>query len=214
MLSENSFRDFEKQMKRSLQSLPGEDAQYLMAPIERKKLVDLLALNPNPVKSAVLVLISPVENDLALTLIKRTKGRGPHSGQISFPGGKFEDDDVSLINTALREANEEINLPMQKVNVIGSLTELFIPVSNFLVHPVVATAWPHPELDPNEKEVDKIFSLTFNTLQDEKLIKKKSFMSTSRGEIEAPYFDINGHEIWGATAMILSEFKSLIKNTL
>lgn len=214
MISEDSFREFEKQIKLSLQSLPGADAQYLMAPVKRQKLEDLLAQNPNPVKSAVLVLITPVENDFAITLTKRTKGRGPHSGQISFPGGRFEEEDVSLVNTALREANEEVDLQTDNVNVIGSMTELFIPVSNFLVHPVVATAFPHPPLKPNEKEVEKIFYLTLSTLQDEKLIKRKKFISTSRGEIEAPYFDIHGHEIWGATAMILSEFKTLIKSTL
>lgn len=211
MLHEEVFRDFEKQLKISMQTLPGADAQYLMAPVKRQSLEDLLAQNPNPNKSAVLLLITAVENEIAITLTKRTSGRGPHSGQISLPGGRYEENDVSLINTALREANEEINLSAENLNILGSMTELYIPVSNFLVHPVVATAWPLPELKPNEKEVEKIFYLTLSTLQDEKLIKRKKFISTSRGEIEAPYFDINGFEIWGATAMILSEFKALIK---
>jgi 8-oxo-dGTP pyrophosphatase MutT (NUDIX family) len=210
MISEEEFREFEKQLKLSLQSLPGAEAQYLMAPVKRQTLQDLLAVNPNPNKSAVLLLITPVENDFAITLTKRTSGRGPHSGQISFPGGKYEDEDVSLINTALREASEEINLKKDETKILGSMTELFIPVSNFLVHPVVATAFPHPELKPNETEVEQIFYLTLSTLQDEKLIKRKKFISTIRGEIEAPYFDIHGFEIWGATAMILSEFKTLI----
>lgn len=210
MISEETFREFEKQLKLSLQSLPGAEAQYVMAPVKRQKLEDLLAQNPNPKKSAVLILVTAVGNEISIILTKRTSGRGPHSGQISFPGGRYEQGDVSLINTALREANEEINLNTDEVNILGSMTELFIPVSNFLVHPVVATAFPQPDLNPNEKEVEQIFYLTLSTLQDEKLIKRKNFISTSRGEIEAPYFDINGFEIWGATAMILSEFKALI----
>lgn len=210
MLTEETFNDFERQLKNSLLKLPGTDAQYLMAPVKRQPLQDLLAQNPNPIKSAVLLLVTPVENELAITLTRRTRGSGPHSGQISLPGGRFEEEDISLINTALREANEEINLATEKVNVIGSLTELFIPVSNFLVHPVVATAFPHPVLKPNVNEVEEIFYLTFSTLQNEELIKRKKFISTGRGEIEAPYYDIKGFEIWGATAMILSEFKMLI----
>jgi len=214
MISEEAFREFEKQLRLSLQSLPGAEAQYMMAPVKRQLLEELLAQNPNPYKSAVLVLITPVENDFAITLTKRTKSGGPHSGQISLPGGRYEEGDVSLVNTALREASEEINLRKDSVNVIGSMTELFIPVSNFLVYPVVATAFPHPELKPNEKEVEQIFSLTFSTLHDENLVKRKKFISTSRGEIEAPYFDIKGFEIWGATAMILSEFKALLKTNI
>ena len=212
MISEEAFSDFEKQLKNSLLKLPGAEAQYLMAPIKRKPLQDLLTQNPNPIKSAVLLLVTPVENELAITLTRRASGSGPHSGQISLPGGRFEEEDISLISTALREANEEINLAIEKVNVIGSLTELFIPVSNFLVHPVVATAFPHPELKPNVKEVEQIFYLTLSTLQNEELIKRKKFISTSRGEIDAPYYDIKGYEIWGATAMILSEFKILISD--
>jgi hypothetical protein len=149
--------------------------------------------------------------EIYTTFIKRTKDKGVHSEQISFTGGKRDPEDISSEETAIREAEEEIGLKRKNIKVIGALTELYIPVSQFRVLPFVAALDIIPEFAPNNLEVSEIIEERIEVLIDEN-IKGIKQITTSNGRIiNAPYFDIRGHVVWGATAMMLSEFISIIK---
>jgi 8-oxo-dGTP pyrophosphatase MutT (NUDIX family) len=186
------------------QPLPGLSAQLRMAPSMRG---ELLKTNDgsNYRQSAVLIALFPEKDKINTLLIKRTTYEGIHSGQISFPGGKFEEIDGTLIQTALREAEEEVGIDPDKVEVLGTLTPLFIPVSNMQVLPVVGLLREKPDLHLNLYEVD--FTITapicyfknpLNQLQKTIHIRDRSII--------APYYKVDCEDVWGATAMIISEF--------
>jgi 8-oxo-dGTP pyrophosphatase MutT (NUDIX family) len=161
--------------------------------------------------SSVLVLIYFNDNKIFTSFILRPEYDGVHSGQIAFPGGRKEDEDKSEVDTAIREAREEVNIESSKINVLGSLSELFIPPSNFLVTPVVACAETRPDFIPQESEVEKIIEANISFLFDESIVKKK-ILHVRNTKIEAPYFEVDGHVVWGATAMILSELREVIES--
>lgn len=191
--------------------LPGIEAQYRMAPITRAKF-DLEKLDPSAYrKSAVMLLLYEQDNDIRIPLLKRHEYVGKHSGQIGLPGGKHDMNDGELVNTALRELNEEIGIDPEKIEVLGKLTPLFIPVSSFYVQPFVGL-YDHPEINFNidAREVNKLISLKLETLKDNTIIKEDGIVSGDGYKLKTPYFSVEGEIVWGATAMILSEFKSLI----
>ena len=131
---------------------------------------------------------------------------GPHSGQVSFPGGKKEEADKDLTATALREANEELGIPSSHVDILGNLTELFIIASNFVVQPVIGYLDFRPEFKLDPREVVEVIETPVSELLRPEIRKERPF-EVGRGiEIIAPYFNINGHHVWGATAMMLNEF--------
>jgi 8-oxo-dGTP pyrophosphatase MutT (NUDIX family) len=135
---------------------------------------------------------------------------GVHSGQISFPGGKKEPADENVIQTAVREANEETGVDPESINVIGTLTPLFIPVSNMIVTPVVGWIKDKPLFNHQVEEVVFLFDADIKRLLDPSLVKTRPF--EIRGEmIEVKYFDYDGNVIWGATAMILHEFLTILR---
>jgi 8-oxo-dGTP pyrophosphatase MutT (NUDIX family) len=128
------FERFIEQLRKRLeQPLPGEEHQFLMAPFKRKRTGEIDLNQFNPRKSAVLILLFPQDNSIRTVLIERPVYDGIHSGQVAFPGGKFEKEDVELANTALRETFEEIGVMADDVTVIGQLTDLYINPSNFMV---------------------------------------------------------------------------------
>jgi hypothetical protein len=130
---------------------------------------------------------------------------------VSFPGGRHEVGDADFGATALREAREEIGIEPSAVHALRPLTQLYIPPSRFLVYPFLATADERPDFEPDPKEVQFIIEVDLVLLLDD-LISKTKQMTISSGLVtEVPYFDIAGHEVWGATAMILSELKELIR---
>jgi 8-oxo-dGTP pyrophosphatase MutT (NUDIX family) len=144
------------------------------------------------------------------TFIQRPAYDGVHGGQISFPGGKKESSDSDLIFTSLRETSEEIGVDPSEISVIGTLTPLYIPVSNILVTPVVGWTKKQPDFIRQEKEVVFIIEADLKTLRDPSIIKIKPF--EIRGEmIEIKYFAIKDHVIWGATSMILNELLTILK---
>ncbi len=163
-------------------------------------------------KSGVLISLYPNNGSLFFLLIERQKDRGIHSGQISFPGGAMEKSDKDYFETAIREANEEVGLKKEDINIIGSLTELYIPPSNFLVFPVVGylNSKPIPVPDPNE--VAGIIEADLTKLLNSVNVKWKK-IEVRGHKIKAPYFDINGYTVWGATAMILNELIEIIKSS-
>jgi 8-oxo-dGTP pyrophosphatase MutT (NUDIX family) len=188
------------------ESLPGPDAQMLMSPSVRRP-----AASDGPrKKSAVLIVLYENDHKMHTVFIKRAEYDGVHSGQISFPGGMHEPDDLSIMHTALRETREEIGIKPGAVTVIGALTPLHIPVSNIEVHPYVAVCKQRPDFKHDPSEVQYLIETSLEALLDP--VNRKSEKMTFAGEVvDVPFFLVKGHHIWGATAMILSEFLEIIK---
>lgn len=167
----------------------------------------------NPKPSSVLILLFEKDQKVYFVVTQRQMYDGIHSGQISLPGGKADSSDINAEYTALRETWEEIGIESHKLEVIGQLSDLYIPPSNFIVSPFVAICREIPMYIRDETEVAQIVEIDLDMLMDDSAIKSKQFVG-GKSIIEAPYFDIGGVEIWGATAMILSEFKSIIEEIL
>ncbi len=186
-------------------SLPGVKAQLKMAPAGRK-------INPtdeNIRYSAVMLLLWEERSEPHTTLILRNTYKGVHSAQISLPGGKKELSDPNLEFTALRETEEEIGVT--GIKVITELSEIFIPPSKFLVQPYVGYISEPPQYIPDEREVAEVFSIRLRDIINEANVQETSFpIGDGQLKIKAPYFHLNGQVVWGATAMILSEFKDVL----
>lgn len=191
--------------------LPGMDAHLHMSPLP----VDMRRFSPkipdNHRKSAVLLLFFPEDGKGFFPLIKRPVYPGVHSGQVALPGGKVEPNDPDVYFTALREAEEEIGIEAGKVEVLGRLSDLYIPTSNFLVSPVVGFLAETPYLVPEQKEVARIIRTEVSSIFQPQ-IRKRTQLDLGRGlQLETPYFEIDGEIVWGATAMILSELIHLLE---
>ena len=209
----NQFiNDLVKELKNEL---PGFAAQKLMAPLGRKPPTDYLTKNVRPKKSAVLLLIYPDSELLfpkTILIVRPENEGGNHAGQISFPGGGFDSLDSDLSQTALREAEEEIGINRKSVFLIGELTPLYIPISNYMVHPYVGFSKTTPEFKIHIQEVQDLLECNLKELflkQNKGTIQRS--IKTLNKEIEVPCYKINERIIWGATAMILSEFEQIIK---
>jgi 8-oxo-dGTP pyrophosphatase MutT (NUDIX family) len=191
---------------------PGEEAHRLMMSYKRALASEARSFDPPPKESAVMMILHPRNNELHTLFILRPENQGVHSGQISFPGGKKEQSDDDLLHTAYRETFEEIGIEKNKLEYLGSLSELYIPPSNFIVQPFVAYCNHEPELKPSADEVSEIIHYPLGQLlaQDE-LQKKMIYLKKFDLNLEVPYFDIFGKTLWGATAMMIAEFKMLIQ---
>jgi 8-oxo-dGTP pyrophosphatase MutT (NUDIX family) len=188
--------------------LPGELAQLRMTPSFRGELISKLN-GSSPIRdSAVLITIFPFNGNLSTLLIKRPVYSGAHSGQISFPGGKFDPVDISLKDTALREAFEEVGIHSSVVEVIGSISPLLIPISNTRVVPYIGLLKELPSLVLNKREVEYIVIAPLLYFKNPENIKEKTITIANKSII-APFYDIHEEFIWGATAMIISEFSEL-----
>lgn len=194
--------------------LPGLDAQLQMASGVRVKAVKNSMPDTSKARiGAVLIALFPDKNGIVRTvLMKRPDYDGTHSGQVSFPGGKVEEEDVDIVATALREAEEEVNIKPQEVKVIGQLTELYIPPSNFLVHPVLGVLEKPPVLMPDKHEVQSIHIPELSYLLRDDIIDEKEIELRSGFKLRTPYFKVDGHTVWGATAMIIAELKDILKD--
>ena len=190
--------------------LPGTELQWQMASSDRMLKNFPRVPGKNARIAAVLILLYPDKGSIHTVLIQRPDYDGVHGGQISFPGGKNEPEDDSVIMTALREANEEIGVDPSKVNVIETLTPLFIPVSNMIVTPVIGWIKEKPVFIHQPEEVVFLIDADLKKLLDPGIVKVKPF--EIRGEmIEVKYFDYEGNTIWGATAMILHELLVILR---
>ncbi len=192
---------------------PGRVAQERMIPHPRPG--DILPPPPeHPVKEAgVLVLLYLVEQELYLVLTRRTDSVAMHKGQISLPGGMREPGE-SLSETAIRETGEELGLDSSHIQLLGEpLTSLFIPVSGFWVTPFVGF-WPDaPAFYAAPAEVIELIQPPVAALLDDSLMQHEYW--EIRGErVQVPFFYINGHKVWGATAMMLSEFAAMLQNEM
>lgn len=204
---------FINQLKIQLnEPLPGQEAQLLMVPGEKAVLMKSYPQHPDPKKSAVLILLFPFEEGISTILIERAVYVGIHSGQIAFPGGKAEETDPDLKYTALRETYEEVGIPIEQVEIIGNLTDVYINPSNYLVTPFIGYLSQTPDFLINEREVQKIIRV--DILNTHKVIKSTKKITHSNGlHIQTPFYSIDGFTIWGATAMMMSELIVLTEKT-
>ncbi len=194
----------------SKEKLKGKIAHLEIAPF-RKKYNNLIPSSPK--KAAVLILLYPINTETHFVLIERPTYKGIHSGQISFPGGKKEKEDKNITQTALREAWEETNINNEDVKIIGELSKIFIPPSNYEVTPILATSDKRPEFIPNRREVVAILEVKIKDLIKPETIKKTKIQFDNGKTLNTPYFDLNSKTVWGATAMILNELKYYLLDT-
>lgn len=191
--------------------LGGLDAQFKLAPEMRLKFSEEKIKAKNPRKAAVLVLFYPNENnEMCFLLTERASYNGTHSGQISFPGGKTEENDRDLAFTALREANEEVGVLPSEVKIIREITDVYIPPSNFLATPFIAYAEKKPAFIANS-EVANLIEVSISDLLNEENITSETISTSYMKEITIPCFKLNNYIVWGATAMMLAEIKDLIQ---
>jgi len=198
-------------------TLPGLETQLKMAPITRlteiaksQSFVEYSGSQTKfPKKSAVLVLFYPKNDTVYLVLMVRAADNSVHSSQVSFPGGKVEESDLSISHTALREAHEEIGVLPNIVDIIGKLTKLYIPPSNFDVYPIVGVTTSTPTFIINS-EVQSLIEVDLPTLLNPDTRGYEKIYHRTGGEFVVPCFHIQGKVVWGATAMILAELLEVI----
>ncbi len=193
--------------------LPGPEAHLHMAPPMFRKFAEQMKVPPSARTAAVLLLLYPHENRLYIPFMRRTQDGRVHGGQISFPGGRVEQEDKDLTHTALREAEEEIGVPAREVEILGSLSELYIVPSNFVVHPRVAFLDHRPEFFPSEEEVDEIIEVEVDILLRPETRQLMSKKFTNGKILETPAYVVREDvTIWGGTSMMLAEFLKVFKN--
>jgi len=190
--------------------LPGTEVQWELVSSDRMVRNFPRVPGPDAQVAAVLILLYPDNGSIHTVFMQRHNYDGVHGGQISFPGGKKEDSDKDIIHTAIREAKEETGVDPDGISVLGTLTPLFIPVSNMIVTPVVGWTNEKPAFIHQPEEVVFLINAELKRFLDPSILKTKPF--EIRGEmINVKYFDYEGHVIWGATAMILNELLTIIK---
>lgn len=195
--------------------LPGKEAQYKLGTAARMPFKKQ-SIPENTKIAGVLCLLYPQNGQWYLPLIQRvvTK-RDKHSGQISFPGGKSELTDESHEATALREAQEEIGIIQEDVKILGSLTPLYIPASNFKVYPFVGVIDYIPTFIAQETEVAEVVEVNLEKLIAPETLKYKSMQYSKSFTVkDVPYFDVSNKTVWGATAMMLNEFIEVINQSI
>ncbi len=192
-------------------ALGGLDAQFKLAPELRLKYnTDKIKAN-NPRLASVLVLFYPNENnEITFLLTERASYKGTHSAQISFPGGKVDITDINMEATALREALEEVGVHVMPTQVFKEITPVYIPPSNFLATPFLAFVSEKPKFSINY-EVQNIIEVLLEDLLNESSLSKVNLTTSYMHNVDVPCFKLNGYVVWGATAMMLSEIKELLK---
>ncbi len=191
--------------------LPGHATFADLSGYPRPTLEAALALSPPPRESAVLVLIHPVRGIDHTLLMRRPIYKGVHSGQIGFPGGKREPEDISLHATALREFHEETGADTENFELIGDLSRIHIPPSKTLVTPVVAWCSDLGRLRPDPREVAELLDVPLAEILRDDILHRKPFRIGIDGtERTAAYWDLNGEVVWGATALMIAELRTVL----
>jgi 8-oxo-dGTP pyrophosphatase MutT (NUDIX family) len=197
---------------RLAQPLPGALAHEPMRAVPAGSLIPKFEHKIPPKPGSVIILLYEEDGAIKFPLIKRPEYTGTHSGQISLPGGKAEAGE-DAIQTALREGEEEIGIISSAVTVIGCLSNFFVVPSNFLVTPVIATAH-QPKFFADPVEVSRILTGSIQDLLLEDAILKKEILAAGSYRMMAPHFEIEGEVVWGATAMMLNEFRTILKEAM
>jgi 8-oxo-dGTP pyrophosphatase MutT (NUDIX family) len=195
------------------QPLPGALAHDLMRATPVGSLRPDFSHKLAPKPGAVLIVLYENEEQICFPLIKRQEYLGAHSGQISLPGGKAEAGE-DAIQTALREAEEEIGLDRGAVEVVGKLSDFFVIPSNFLVTPIIAYCQHVPVLNPDPREVNRILTGKLMEIARVDAIRNKEILAAGQFKMMAPHFEIEGEIVWGATAMILNELCYIVREVL
>ena len=191
--------------------LPGKPAQDILKPYLRiYKSMDAPQL-PNAKEGAVMSLIYPINNIPHILFIERPVYAGVHSGQIAFPGGKIEKSDRSSLDAALRETYEEVGVNGAQIEVIGPLSQVYVLASNFMVYPFVGILPEKPILIPDGIEVANTLEVPLHHFV-ESIVKETTMKSALGIDLIAPYYDLEGKKLWGATAMMVSELCAVVKN--
>ena len=199
-----------EQLKERLKKpLPGNKA-HLTTRIKTKSEVTFPNTEETAIPAAVLILLFPFEDEIQFFLTKRTEDVEHHKGQISLPGGIRENNE-SLNETALRETKEEVGIDSTKIIISGSLTPFFIPVTGYIVHPFIGWCKEKPSTKIHDVEVNQLFSVSITELMDEKILQTEQWNIRGYDAI-VPYYNFGKCKVWGATAAILSEFKSILED--
>ncbi len=212
------MKSFIKALKKQLQEpLPGWNAQKKMMSLSRSENRGTLNFKVTETwkTAAVLCLLVPNNDKWQIALMKRaTNKHDKHSGQISFPGGKHEKSDPDYEFTALRETEEEFGIPTDEIEILGKLTSLPVPASDFMIYPYVGYCKTMPTFTPEKSEVAAILQTSVDHLLDPATLKVKDWSNPSGWSIKnVPYFDVEDNVVWGATAMVLAEFLEIVENT-
>jgi 8-oxo-dGTP pyrophosphatase MutT (NUDIX family) len=217
-----NFKDLKRIIpKLKLSNLNSKTSQIKLAPSFRK---EFIKLNSNKLlnskKAAVIAALYEYDNEVRLILILRNTYNGVHSNQIGFPGGRVEDYDKTLFDTAIRETYEEIGVRVQKNELIRELHEIYIPPSNFNVYPFLVILNHPPSFVKDDKEVKEVITIDLESLLNCKItqtqipIPEKLNELNIQNDVEVPAFKLAGYNVWGATAMMLSEIRDLINDVI
>jgi 8-oxo-dGTP pyrophosphatase MutT (NUDIX family) len=194
--------------------LPALKAQMELSPLGRDSIEDLTVNDVKFRKAAVLALVENVNNEARLILTSRAAYPGTHGGQVSFPGGQREKEDDNYEETAARETEEEIGVARKHYKIIRSLSSLYIPPSNFMVYPFLAYSENPLQMTRDEREVAAIHSIPIAHFLADNAIKSTSIKMKNGQYLKTPAFLIDGLVIWGATAMMIAEIRSLLRDEL
>jgi 8-oxo-dGTP pyrophosphatase MutT (NUDIX family) len=211
-----NFQDFLGYVPKLMEvALPAQEAHFKMAPLERIESMKNLKLETkNPKTAAVMMLFYPKNGMTHLVLIVRNSYQGVHSAQIAFPGGKYEPRDQIFENTALRETHEEIGIPPANIEIMRAFTRLYIQPSNFMVHPFLGISREELIFAPDSNEVADIIELPLSVFMADEILVSVNLNTSYAENSMVPAFKINEHIVWGATAMMLSELKEVLKKVL
>jgi len=206
----NTFQSYIPAIEKSI--LGGLESQFRLAPKMRLKYSSIKIKEKNPKKAAVLALFYPdIEQNTRFLLTLRASYNGTHSAQVSFPGGKSEEKDIDFIHTAKRETHEEVGVNQEDINIIKKLTDAYIPPSNFLVSPFIGMLDYTPIFKTNN-EVEELIEVKLSDLLDNSNAVIQNLTTSYMKNIDVPCFKLNNYIVWGATAMILSEIKDMLKS--
>jgi 8-oxo-dGTP pyrophosphatase MutT (NUDIX family) len=208
LISDSFIDQLQKHLNKTL---PAMESQYKMAGSYRPVVSIEEAIEKQAKTAGILILVTKMDEDFHFLMIQRTTYDGAHSGQMAFPGGKKEPQDASILDTAIRECYEEIGIHVSKSDILGALTPLFIPVSHFVVYPFLAYIDSPLQLIKDTTEVEEIYLFNIQDFFKSENIQDFSFQIQNQ-TMTVPSYRFKEQTVWGASAMILSEWYDLMQN--